>query len=149
MNEIIAFTDGGVRGNGKAENIGAFALILEYKGKTKEFSEATKNTTNNIQELLGVIKALELIKTVNIPIKIHSDSAYVVNGINNWVKGWKQKGWKKSDGKTIENLELWKRLDELANKQQNLEVIKVKGHADNHGNNRADELVNQAMDNLA
>lgn len=149
MNEIIVFTDGGVRGNGKKENIGAFAVTLEYKGRTKEFSEASKNTTNNIQELLGVIKALELIKTVNIPIKIHSDSAYVVNGINNWVNGWKKKGWRKSDGKTIENLELWKRLDELVNKQENLEIIKVKGHANNDGNNRADELVNLAMDNLA
>lgn len=148
MSEIIVFTDGGVRGNGKKENIGAFAVTLEYKGKTKEFSEASKNTTNNIQELLGVIKALELIKTVNIPIKIHSDSAYVVNGINNWVNGWKKKGWRKSDGKTIENLDLWKRLDELVNMQENLQIIKVKGHADNHGNNRADELVNLAMDNL-
>jgi ribonuclease HI len=148
MSEIIIYTDGGCRGNAKDENIGGWGAVLEYKGHVKEIYEGERNTTNNIQELKGAINALKALKTTNIPVKLHCDSAYVVNGITQWVKGWKKKGWKKSDGKIIENLELWKELDRLADMQENLQFVKVKGHAGVPLNERADQLANLAMDGV-
>ena len=153
MSKIVAYTDGGCRGNNKDENIGGYGVVLQYVTESntyiKELYGGERNTTNNIQELKGAITALEAIKTTHIPIELYCDSAYVVNGINQWVKGWKRNNWrKKSDNKVVENLELWKRLDELVDKQSDCKIIKIKGHAGHDGNERADELANIAMDEL-
>lgn len=94
MSKIIAYTDGGARGNGKENNVGGYGVVLQYvtenKTHIKELYGGERNTTNNIQELKGAITALEAIKTTHIPIELYCDSAYVVNGINQWVKGWKK-----------------------------------------------------------
>ncbi|MER2009181.1 MAG: ribonuclease H [Psychrobacillus sp.] len=152
MSKIVIYTDGGCRGNAKDENIGGYGVVLQYVTEdntyVKELYDGERNTTNNIQELKGAIKALEAIKTTHIPIELYCDSAYVVNGITSWVKGWKKKGWKKSDGKIVENLELWKQLDQLVMWQDDFKAIKVKGHSTNEGNNRADALANIAMDEV-
>lgn len=148
VESIIIFCDGGCRGNQKDSNVGGYGVVLEYKGKTKELYGGERNTTNNRQELTGAIRALQALKTTHIPVKIHCDSAYVINGMSQWVAGWKKKGWRKSDGKPVENVELWKYLDELASTQDSIEWVKVKGHSDNEGNNRADQLANKAMDEV-
>ena len=149
MNDNIEiWCDGGVRGNGKEENIGGWGAVLEYKGHVKELYEGERNTTNNIQELKGAINALQALKSTNIPVRVHCDSAYVVNGISQWVKGWKKRGWRKSDNKVIENLELWKELDRLVNLQEDIQFIKVRGHSGVILNEKADELANKAMDEV-
>lgn len=148
MDTIIVYTDGGCRGNNQSENVGGYGIVLQYKEHVKEIYKGERNTTNNQQELKGAIVALESIKSNTIPIVIHSDSAYVINGITQWVKGWKKKGWKKGDGKTPENLELWKRLDELVNMQSDITFCKVKGHSGVELNELADELANRAMDEV-
>ncbi|QPK89874.1 ribonuclease HI [Bacillus velezensis] len=148
MSEIIIYADGGCRGNQNEENIGGWGAVLQYNGHVKELYEGKRNTTNNQMELTGAIKALEALKTTKIPVHLHMDSAYVINGITQWVKGWKKKGWKKGDGKKPENLELWKRLDELVGKQKDIKFIKVKGHAGVELNELADQLANKAMDEV-
>lgn len=145
--EINIWCDGGCRGNAKDENIGGYGVVLKYGEHKKELYAGERNTTNNIQELKGAIVALESINTVHLPIRLHCDSAYVVNGVNQWITGWKRNGWKKKGGE-IKNLELWKRLDKLVSKQMDIQFIKVKGHSDNEGNNRADELANKGMDEV-
>lgn len=148
MSEIIIFADGGCRGNGKDDNIGGWGAYITYKGHEKELYGGERNTTNNIQELKGVINALLALKTTHLPVRMYCDSAYVVNGMTQWVKGWKSKGWKKGDGKTPENLELWKQLDKLASMQLDLQFLKIKGHAGHEGNERADQLANKAMNEV-
>lgn len=149
MSKVVEiWCDGGCRGNGKANSIGGWGVFLSYDNKTKEIYGGQRDTTNNVMELTGAIEALESLKTKRIPVRIHCDSAYVINGINEWVVGWKRRGWKKPDKKTPENVELWKRLDELKNSFDDIEFVKVKGHADNAGNIRADELANIAMDEV-
>lgn len=149
MKKVIIHTDGGCRGNnGKEDSVGGYGVLLEYGEHKKELYAGERGTTNNIQELKGVINALKALKTTNIPVELYCDSAYVVNGINQWVAGWKKKGWKKGDGKTPENLELWKELDKLVSMQEKLEIKKIKGHAGHEGNERADELANMAMDEV-
>lgn len=148
MKHITIYCDGGCRGNQNDSNIGGWGAVLEYNGNVKEMYEGERNTTNNKMELTGAIKALEALKTTHIPVRMHCDSAYVVNGINQWVKGWKKKGWRKGDGKAPENLDLWKRLDQLVILQDDIEVLKVKGHAGVELNELADQLANKAMDEV-
>lgn len=148
MNKIIAYTDGGCRGNGKENSIGGWGVVLEYKGRSKQIYGGTPDTTNNKMELTAVIKALEAVKTTNIPIEIYADSAYVVNGMNQWVKNWIKKDWKKADKKPVENKDLWMKLNELSLKQDNISFLKVKGHDDVELNVLADQLANKGMDEV-
>jgi len=148
MNKVIVYCDGGCRGNQHDENIGGWGVVLSFGGKTKEVYGGEKNTTNNRMELTAAIKGLETIKTTQHPIEMYIDSAYVVNGMNSWIAGWKKKGWKKADKKPVENKELWKRLDELAS-GFNVSFIKVKGHDGVELNELADQLANKAMDELS
>lgn len=148
MDKITIYADGGSRNNGKPNSIGGWGVYIQYKGHTKELWGGEKGVTNNKMELTSAIRALQAIKTTHIPIEIMMDSAYVVNGMNEWVKGWKKRGWKKADKKPVENVELWKYLDELAEMQDDLEWIKVKGHVGVEGNEKADELANRGMDEV-
>lgn len=146
--KIIIFTDGGCRGNnGQEDSVGGYGIFMQYGDYTKEIYAGERSTTNNIQELKGVINALKALKTTHIPVELYCDSAYVVNGINQWVKGWKRNGWTKKGGE-IKNLELWKELDRLVALQDDLQILKVRGHSGNEGNERADYLANKAMDGV-
>lgn len=144
--KVEIYTDGGARSNGKEDSLSAWAYTMTYGEALKENYKAVIGKTNNEMELQACIEALKSIKRFNIPIILYSDSAYVVNGITQWVSGWKKRGWTKADKKPILNLEMWKELDSLNSKFEDISWVRVKGHADNEGNNRADLLVNLAMD---
>jgi ribonuclease HI len=92
-------------------------------------------------ELTAVIRALESLKRGR-AVEIHTDSQYVKNGIETWIHGWKRNGWKTADKKAVKNAELWRELDALR-EQHDVTWHWVKGHADNAGNIRADELANR------
>ncbi len=145
----MIYTDGGCRGNdADTENVGAIGIILIYPEKSykKEYSEAFLNTTNNKMELTAVIKALQMLKEP-CKIKIHSDSAYIVDAFNKgWIEAWRQSGWKRGKNEELKNRELWQLLYILV-KKHDVEFIKVKGHSDDELNNRCDEILNIAMDN--
>ena len=143
MDNIIIYTDGGCRGN---PGLGAWASILisEKHALRLEIGESEEMTTNNKMEMKAVIKALERLKKSH-NIKVYSDSAYLVNGMNEWIYSWQKNNWIKSDKKPVENKEYWIKLIELS-KKHNIEFIKVKGHSGNQENDRADEIVNILMD---
>lgn len=153
MNVIKAWSDGGCRNNGKDKNIGAYAYYMEYwkDGEliaTKEFSDGEINTTNNIQELKGCLECLKAIKNKEIKVEMHLDSAYVLNGITEWINGWKRNDWKTSTKKDVKNKELWIELDRVRNDISFIEFIKVKGHSGEVGNEKVDELLNKKMDEI-
>ena len=86
MKTIVAFTDGGCRGNGKSDAIGAYGVQLNFTDEnnvthTKELCKAFKGVTNNQMELQAVIECL---KALNQPCKVilMTDSKYVCNAIN-------------------------------------------------------------------
>lgn len=138
QDKIEIFTDGSAKGNpGK----GGYGAILRYKGKIKELSQGYRLTTNNRMELLAVIVALESLKTNTLPVKIYSDSKYVLDSITKgWVFGWKQKGFK---GK--KNADLWERYLKLHPKFR-LEFEWVRGHDGHPENERCDFLAVAASD---
>ena len=104
------------------------------------------DTTNNRMELQAVIEALNALKGPN-PVRLHTDSKYVLDGINRWIDGWKQRGWKTSAKKPVKNQDLWEELDE-ARLRHDIDWVWVKGHAGNPGNEEADELANQGIDEM-
>lgn len=142
------YTDGGCRGNGKDMNVGGWGVYLKYGDKTTTIKGGCKNTTNNIMELTACIEALKRLKSKNKETIVYTDSAYVLNGITSWIHSWMAKGWRTSQKKPVENKELWIELYNLKKQFSNIQFVKVKGHSDNFGNNMADKLVNDIMDEL-
>ncbi|HID0768050.1 TPA: ribonuclease HI [Clostridium botulinum] len=152
-NTIIIYCDGGCRGNQKKNNIGGWGAILTQNGtdNNKEIYGNKINTTNNQMELTACIKSLEAIKEESrhiCNIEIHSDSAYLVNGMNSWINGWIKKNWRNSQKKPVENKELWQQILELTKQFKDVTFNKCKGHDGVELNERADELANIAMDEL-
>lgn len=129
---IELFTDGAAKGN---PGPGGYGTILRFGNLEKEFSQGFRKTTNNRMELLAVIVGLEALKSKIHPVKVISDSKYVVDSISKgWVLGWVKKGFK---GK--KNPDLWKRYLE-AQKGLNVEMVWIKGHNGHPENERCDAL---------
>jgi len=141
-NMIYIYTDGACKGNPGPGGWGAF---LKYNEHKKEINGFSLETTNNIMELTAVIEALSIIKTKS-KITIITDSNYVKDGITKWIDNWKEKGWKTANKKPVKNKTLWKKLDNLTN-NHNITWKWVRGHTGNPGNEKADELANQAIIN--
>jgi ribonuclease HI len=143
MNEekIIIYCDGACANNQQRENLGGWGAILSLQGtQTKEIYGGEKNTTNNRMELIACIRALEAVKRRDLPVEVYSDSAYMVNCINQkWYRKWQLNGWKTSKKEPVENKDLWLRLLRLLD-TLNVSFKKVKGHANIALNERADFL---------
>jgi len=146
VSEVIEiYTDGACRGNpGK----GGWGALMRFRGKEKELYGGDPATTNNRMELLAVIRALEALKRPGCRVVLYSDSRYVLSGMTEWLAGWKARGWKTAAKKPVLNAELWQRLDELA-AEHDIEWRWVKGHSGHPENERADQLANRGIDELA
>jgi ribonuclease HI len=139
MTNIVLYTDGAARGN---PGNGGYGAILMFGTHKKEISKGFRHTTNNRMELWGIIAGLEAITKNEIPVTIYSDSKYVVDAINKgWLNTWMKTNFK--GGK--KNSDLWKIYFQIA-KQFTINIVWVKGHADNPYNNRCDELATAAAD---
>ena len=144
MKHVDLYTDGACSGNPGA---GGYGAILIFKGIEREISGAEPSTTNNRMEIYAVIAGLQKLKE-RCDVTVYSDSAYTVNAFNEgWLYGWMKNGWKKADGKPVQNTELWQQLYSLT-RQHDVKFVKVKGHADNVYNNRCDELARAAIKKL-
>lgn len=131
MKTIIIFTDGACANNQSAENIGGWGAVLTFNDQVKELCGGEKNTTNNRMEMTAVIEALKALKSKNIPVKIYSDSAYLVNCFKEgWHINWQKNGWINSQKKPVENKDLWQELLSLIAGQSKVEFLKLKGHLD-------------------
>ncbi|MBU0480748.1 MAG: ribonuclease HI [Proteobacteria bacterium] len=135
--EVSIYTDGGSRFN---PGPGGYGAVLIYNGKTRELGGGYRHTTNNRMELMACIVALRELEVRDQPITLYSDSQYVVNGINKgWARGWRKRGWVKSDGQPAINPDLWGELLDLVEKL-NITFRWVRGHAGHPQNERCDEM---------
>ena len=138
-NKLVIYTDGASRGN---PGPGGYGTILIWGHHRKELSQGFRLTTNNRMELRAVIAGLEALKRSGLSVTIYSDSQYVVRAVEQgWLKNWIATNFK--GGK--KNKDLWLRFDELS-RQNHIQFVWVKGHADNPFNNRCDELATLAAD---
>jgi len=129
-NAIIILTDGASSGNPGPAGIG---VVLSYGKKTKEISRYLGNATNNIAELTAILTALKSLKRTDLPVFIHTDSSYSIGVLT---KGWKPKV----------NLDLISDILSEMTRFRQLQFIKVKGHAGNPLNERADQLATQSIE---
>ena len=136
MKKVDIYTDGACKGN---PGPGGYGAVLVYGTREKEFSGGEANTTNNRMELLAAITALAALKEP-CEVTLTSDSKYLVDAVTKgWVYSWKKKGWKKSDGKTALNIDLWERLLVLLDTHK-VEFVWIKGHDGHEYNERCDRL---------
>ena len=137
------YTDGACSGNpGK----GGWGVYIENQYCNFELNGGEINTTNNRMELQAVIEALKYFQSKS-DLKIYTDSKYVMNGINDWIKNWKINNWKTANKKPVKNKDLWIILDDLV-VQHNVEWNWVKGHSGHLGNEKADYLATSAINEL-
>ncbi|MDZ7641916.1 MAG: ribonuclease HI [Desulfurivibrio sp.] len=135
---MLIYTDGGALGN---PGPGGYGVVQLYNGQQRELAGGFRLTTNNRMELLACIVALRELEVRQRPVRLYSDSSYVVNGITKgWARNWRRSNWRKSDGKPALNPDLWGELLALV---EGLPVTFywVRGHAGNPLNERCDELV--------
>lgn len=139
---LVIYTDGACSGN---PGPGGWGVVMYHGNRTKELSGGAPSTTNNRMEMQAVIEALRAIKSsYSGKTVLFSDSTYVLKGLQEWLPGWKKRGWKTSAKKPVKNEDLWRELDALA---QNRAIYFrwVKGHAGDVGNERADALATGAV----
>ncbi|HZK17853.1 MAG TPA: ribonuclease HI [Clostridia bacterium] len=138
---VDIYTDGACSGN---PGPGGYGVVLLYNGVEKELSGTCLDTTNNRMEMLAAIKALEALKKP-CDVVLYSDSRYLVDGINKgWVEKWRRNGWMRGKNKEAKNVDLWKRLLNIASRHQ-IKWVWVRGHCDNKYNNRCDRLATDAI----
>ncbi|MBA1147143.1 ribonuclease HI [Ectothiorhodospiraceae bacterium WFHF3C12] len=143
MSIVEVFTDGACRGN---PGPGGWGAVLRYNGREKDIHGGEARTTNNRMELMAAIKALE---SLSRPCRVvlTTDSQYVRKGITEWMPNWKRRGWRTADKKPVKNVELWQRLDELA-QRHDIDWRWVRGHSGHAENERADALANRGVDEV-
>ncbi|MBU2865198.1 ribonuclease HI [Reinekea marina] len=142
-NSVTIYTDGGCRGN---PGPGGWGAVLLWGDQQKKLYGSEPDTTNNRMELLAAIEGLNALKR-RMEVKLYTDSQYVKQGITSWITNWKKNGWKTASRKPVKNQDLWIRLDDLMT-QHDVSWHWVKGHAGDPMNELADQLANQAMDEL-
>jgi ribonuclease HI len=124
--KVFIYTDGSADNRRK---VGGWGAILIYGTVTKEIHGTVKETTSNRMELTAPIKALKKMKKFDVPIVIHSDSQYVIRGMNEWIERWQRNNWISSTRKEVVNKDLWIKLLKISKKFTSIEWVWVRGHA--------------------
>ncbi len=135
---IEAATDGACSGN---PGPGGWGGLIIFDDKSElEIGGSEQDTTNNRMELTAAIKTLEKLKTYKLKenFKLRTDSKYVIEGYTKWITNWKKNGWKTSSGKSVQNLDLWQKIDQL--RINGLVMEYVKGHSGDKQNDRVDKI---------
>jgi ribonuclease HI len=141
---IIAYGDGSARQN-SATNPGPAGhawCVTMPDGKTVEYQRHDPAGTNITQEMKALLTFLQWLHPDQ-PATYRTDLDMVFRGCNEWLTGWKARGWRKSNGKPPENLDLWKVIDPLLSARK-VRVEWVKGHSGDPGNERAHVLADEA-----
>ena len=142
------YTDGACSGNPGPGGFGVIELsaclretyssYIESYSLNYEYSERCENTTNNREELKAILHVLKLAAdNQEEGYIIYSDSAYAVNSINDWIRGWAANGWVNSRKVTVENVDLMQEIYKYINLDNYL-LKKVSGHSGELGNELAD-----------
>ena len=156
-NTFRIYADGAISYKNKIGGIG-FIISCDsdpttYFQYSQAFNETDEDPVTNIRmELMSVILSLDLLSTElftqtgctvsNATVIVHSDSAYVINGINQYVRRWEMNGWENNEGKPVSNRDLWERLRAIQRKykRNKLSFVKVDGHSGNFFNELSDSL---------
>ena len=139
---IHIYTDGGCRPN---PGVGGWGAVLLYKEHVKELSGGESRSTNNRMELTAAVESLSALKRAS-KVVMHTDSEYLKKGITQWMPAWKKRNWQRREG-PVKNVDLWKRLDHLA-QQHEIDWRWIRGHNGDLYNERCDELAAGAIERI-
>jgi ribonuclease HI len=138
------YTDGACSGN---PGPGGWAAIVQEGPGTKGervVSGGEAQTTNQRMELRAAVEGLRAVPPGR-RVRLHSDSAYVVNCFRErWYERWEANGWLGADKKPVTNRDLWEALLAEA-RRRDVEWVKVPGHAGDPLNERVDALARAAI----
>ena len=137
---FLVFTDGAAKGNPGPGGWGAIVVTPDHR--VTELGGGAPHTTNNRMELSGAIAALQHLATQPGPVAIYTDSTYLIQGITQWIWGWRKRGWKTAEGGDVLNRDLWEQLSVLVSERTGgkVEWHWVRGHVGTPGNERADQI---------
>lgn len=129
--EVIAYTDGGARGNPGPAGIGVH--ITSKSGKTlADIAEAIGHATNNVAEYTAVIRALERAAELGAKrVTVRADSLLVVEQMRGVYK--------------VKHAAMQRLFQEARTLAKAFESVRFE-HVRREQNKRADALVNQAID---
>ncbi len=139
QSNITIFTDGASSGN---PGPGGWGAIVSYDNQITELGGGEEKTTNNRMELQAVLEALTFVVEQhhnNNPVTLYTDSSYVANGINSWIKGWQKRNWTNQTGQVIANVDIWKNMAQVL-PDVSLKIVNVSGHSGIKGNEQADKI---------
>lgn len=145
---VEAWVDGS--GDTRPPRVGGWAAVIRLADSpfTQEICGAEINTTSQRMEMTALLRVLEHFPEP-CPFVIYSDSAYVVNCFEQqWIAGWRRRGWISSKGTPVANRDLWELLDRAVGRHDIVRFVKIRGHAGHEHNERADCLAGQARRSL-
>jgi ribonuclease HI len=140
MSHVTIYTDGACKGN---PGPGGWGVVLRSGAKEKHLHGGEALTTNNRMEMTAIIHALKALKHPCI-VDLYTDSKYVMQGVTEWLAGWKARGWKTASNAAVKNVDLWQELDSLLGSHE-IRWHWVKGHNGDPGNELADALANKGV----
>lgn len=127
--EVLAYADGACSGNPGPAGVGAVAL---WADQMQELSEYIGEATNNIAELTGILRAVELAQELGRPLRLYTDSKYSIGVLT---QGWKVKA----------NKELVAKVRQALDAHPDTKLFHVRGHQGVRLNEHADELAVRAV----
>jgi ribonuclease HI len=154
MSTLVCFTDGACFNNGKKTAKASFAVVWpdlpEYN-----YSQLLEGVTqtNNRAEYSGFIKAFQIADIIDSnrekELIVYTDSMLLINSVTKWMKNWKKKDWKKSNGEIVLNIDLLKTIDFLTQTRK-FAMHHVRAHTKNTdwmslNNKKVDELAKKAL----
>jgi ribonuclease HI len=152
---MIIYTDGACKNNNnkyiRTGGCGVFFGNNDPKNLSVKLDGPKQ--TNQVAELTACILAIEKILPISEEVIIKTDSMYSINCINTWFDGWKKRGWKKADGKPVDNLELIQKLHNYVTTYK-IKMVHVRAHKEEpskddpsyndwYGNMMADKLATE------
>ena len=140
LTHVTVHTDGACSGN---PGPGGWGAILAWNDHEKELKGGEAHTTNNRMEMMAAIAALETLKRPCL-VRLYTDSQYLRDGIMQWLRCWKVRGWRTADKKPVKNVDLWQRLDTALGAHE-VRWHWVRGHSGHDMNERADVLAREAI----
>lgn len=147
------YTDGSAYPNPGPGGFGVLVLDNSENFVYNIYTESSKQTTNNREELKAILYCLK-----NYGVKdedeflwniVYSDSSYAINTYSSWMFTWEQNSWIKSDGKLADNLDIIQEFFNLWKDGYRIKIEKVKGHSNNKGNIIADALAAKARNEIS
>ncbi|TXI12478.1 MAG: ribonuclease HI [Polynucleobacter sp.] len=141
LGKVTIYTDGACKGN---PGPGGWGVVLKSGDKEKHLHGGETLTTNNRMEMTAVIEALKALK-MPCHVSLYTDSKYVMQGVTEWLSGWKARGWKTAGKDPVKNIDLWQEIDSLLGTHE-ITWHWVKGHAGHPGNELADALANKGVE---